>query len=97
MPSLGRTAVLMTCYALSALVVVCASPSAAEPTTIALLRPHPISPITPLAHIRRCLSHERTACRKTRQDCIRMLREAGRTHECLASYRECIEDCHRGD
>jgi hypothetical protein len=38
MPSLGRTAVLMTCYALSALVVVCASPSAAEPTTIALLR-----------------------------------------------------------
>jgi hypothetical protein len=43
MPSLGRTAV----HALSALVVVCASPSAAEPTTIALLRPHPISPITP--------------------------------------------------
>jgi hypothetical protein len=97
MPSLGRTAVHMTFCALSALALVCASPSAAEPTTIALLSSHPISPITPLTYIRRCPSHERTACRKTRQDCIRMLREAGRTHECLASYRECIEDCHRGD
>jgi hypothetical protein len=97
MPSLGRTAVHMTFYALSALALFCASPSAAEPTAIALLRPHAISPITPLTQIRRCPSHERTACRKTRQDCIRMLREAGRTHECLSSYRECIEDCHRGD
>jgi hypothetical protein len=97
MPLLSRTAVHTTFYALCLLAIFCANPSAAEPTTIALLRPHPISPITPLIQIRQCPSHERAACRKTRQDCIRMLGEAGRTHECLASYRECIEDCHRGD
>jgi hypothetical protein len=99
MPLLIRPAfrIHTTFYALSVLAIFCASPSAAEPTTIALLRPHPISPITPLTQIRRCTSQERAFCRKTRQDCIRILREAGKTRECLASYAECIEDCHRGD
>jgi hypothetical protein len=86
-----------TFYALSVLFIFAINPSAAEPTTIALLRPHPISRIAPLARVRRCTSQERAACRRTRQDCIRILREAGRTYECLASYAECIEDCHRGD
>ena len=99
MPLLGRTPVRThtALYALSILALLCANPCAAEPTTLAMLRPHLISPNTPLTQIRRCPSRERAACRKTRQDCIRMLREAGRAHECSASYRECIEDCHRGD
>jgi hypothetical protein len=99
MPLLGRTAVRTHTglYALSALALFCANPCAAEPTTLAMLRPHLIAPITPLTQIRRCSSRERAACHKTRQDCFRMLRQAGRAHECSASYRECIEDCRRGD
>jgi hypothetical protein len=87
-----------TFYALSVLAIFCVDPCAAEPTTLALLlRPHPIPPDTPLTQIRQCPSRESAACRKTRLDCVRILKGAGRAHECLASYRECIEDCHRGD
>jgi hypothetical protein len=99
MPLLSRTAVrtYATFCALFLLAIFCANPSAAEPTTVALLRPQPIPPVTPLTQIRNCTSRERAACRKNRQDCIRIVREAGRAHECRASYRECIEDCNRGD
>lgn len=100
MPLLSRSAVrtYATFYALPVLAIFCVNPCAAEPTTLALmLSPHPISPVTPLMQIRHCPSRESAACRKTRQDCLRILKGAGRAHECLASYRECIEDCHRGD
>jgi len=100
MQLLGRAACptrTASVYAVSFLALFCANPSAAEPTNLAMLRPHLISPITPLTQVRRCSPRERAACQKTRQDCMRMLREAGRAHECSASYRECIEDCHRGD
>jgi hypothetical protein len=99
MPLLNRPVfrIHTTFYVFSVLAIFCANPSAAEPTTIALLRPHPISPITPLTQIRRCTSQERAACGRNRQDCNRILREAGRTRECSAAYAECIADCHRGD
>ena len=99
MPLLSRPAfrIHTTFYALSVLAIFCANPSAAEPTTIALLRPHPMYAITPLTQIRRCTSQERAACRRNRQHCNRILREAGRTHECSAAFAECMADCHRGD
>src|SRR5262245_39345065 len=99
MPLLSRRAfrIPTTLYALSVLAILCANMSAAEPTTIALLRPHPISPMTPLTQVRRCSSREQAACRRNRQDCLRILTEAGRRRECLAAYAECMQDCRRGD
>jgi hypothetical protein len=100
MPSLSRPAIRTHTifYVLPLLAIFCANPSAAEPLTFALLRPHSIFPIVaPFTQIRQCSSQERTSCRRTRDGCIRILRESGRTHECLAAYRECIEDCRRGD
>jgi hypothetical protein len=99
MPLLSRPAfrIHTTFCALSVLAIFCANPAAAESTTTAMLRPHPIPPITPLTQIRRCTSQELAACRRNRQDCNRILREAGRTQECSAAYAECIADCHRGD
>ena len=99
MPLLSRTAVRThtALYALSVLALFCANPCAAEPTTIAMFRPYLISPITPLTQIRYCPPRERAACRRNRQHCNRILREAGRTHECSAAFAECIADCHRGD
>ena len=46
MPLLGRTPV-RTHTALSILALLCANPCAAEPTTLAMLRPHLISPSLP--------------------------------------------------
>jgi len=99
MPLLSRPAfrIPANLYALSVLAIFCANTSAAEPTAIALLRPHPISPMTPLTQVRRCSSKESAACRRNRQDCIRILREAGRSRECSAAYAECMQDCRRGD
>jgi hypothetical protein len=81
-----------TFYALSVLFIFAINPSAAEPTTIALLRPHPISRITPLTQIRYCPPHERAACRRNLRDCKRI-----NAPGCLQGYRECIEECHAGD
>jgi hypothetical protein len=96
MPLLSRTAVHATFYALSVLAIFCANPSAAEPTTIGMLGPHLTSPITPLTQIRQCPSHERAACRRQREACIR-IRGPGGPQACEEAYRECIEDCHAGD
>ena len=94
MPLLSRPAVRThtTFYALSVLALFCANPCAAEPTTIAMLRPHLIFPITPLTQIRYCPPHERAACRRNLRDCKRI-----NAPGCLQGYRECIEECHAGD
>ena len=94
MSLLSRPAVRkhMTFCVLSVLAIFCANPSAAEPATIAMLRPHPTSPSTPLTQIRHCPSHEWVACRHRLADCKRM-----KAPGCLRLYRECIEECHAGD
>jgi hypothetical protein len=98
MPLLSRPAVRthMTFCVLSVLAIFYANPSAAQPITLTMLRPHLISPITPLTQVRQCPSHERAACRRQREACIR-IRGPGGPHACLEAYRECIEDCHAGD
>jgi hypothetical protein len=67
---------------------ICANASAAEPTTLALLRPQPISPITPLTQVR-CPSNEQAECRRARQECRRI-----NAPGCDENYDECIEVCH---
>ena len=66
--------------------------AAADPITIAMLRPLLISPTTPLTQIRYCPPHERAACRRGLRDCKRINGPA-----CLQGYHECIEECHAGD
>ena len=95
MPLLSRTAVHATFYALSVLAIFCANPSAAEPITLALLRPQSISPVTPLIQAR-CPSHEVAACRRNLHGCLSIF-DAWNTREvrkCHAAYHECIEECH---
>src|SRR5262249_4246111 len=92
MPLLSRTAVHTTLYALTVLAIFCANPSAAEPTTIALLLHQPISPVTSLMQVRRCPSHERAACQRNLRECKRI-----NAPGCQKGYRECIEECHAGD
>ena len=81
-----------TFCALSVLAIFCANPCAAEPTTLALLRPHPISPVTPFTQVRHCPSRERAACGRKLRDCKRI-----NAPGCSQGYRECIEECHAGD
>jgi hypothetical protein len=83
---------LLSRYALAVLAILCANPAAAEPTTLALLRPHPTFPSSPLTQIRQCSDHERAACRHNLAECKRM-----KAPGCLKLYRECIEECHAGD
>ena len=94
MRSLSRTPVRMyaTLYALSVLAISCANPATAEPTTLALLRPNPTFPSTPLTQIRHCSDHEWAHCRYRLHDCKRM-----KAPGCLKLYRECIEECHADD
>ena len=70
------------------LAIFCASPSAAEGTTLALLRPQLISPVTPLTQVR-CPSHEQAACRRAWRECHRI-----NAPGCDENLDECIEECH---
>jgi hypothetical protein len=94
MPLLSRPAVRthMSFCALSVLAIFCANPSAAEPITLTMLRPHQISPITPLTQVRCCPQNESAACRRNLQECQRI-----NAPGCLEGYVECIEECHAGD
>ena len=94
MPLLSRPALLRhtSLYALPVVALFYANACAAEPTTIAMLRPLLIFPTTPLTQIRYCPPHERAACRRTLRDCKRINGPA-----CLQGYHECIEECHAGD
>jgi hypothetical protein len=67
---------------------ICANASAAEGTTLAMLRPQPISPFTPLTQVR-CPSHEWAACRRAYREC-RHINAPG----CDQNMDECIEECN---
>jgi hypothetical protein len=67
---------------------ICANASAADPITIALLRPQLISPVTPLIQAR-CPSHEVAYCRRGLRDCLHI---NGRG--CHEAFQHCIEECH---
>jgi hypothetical protein len=96
MPLLSRTAVwiYVTFYAL-AVFIFCVNPCAAEPTTLALLRPQPISPLNPPTQIN-CPSglthteHVHT-CRGQHTYCIRFLKRS--ESHCQHQYDHCLSEC----
>jgi hypothetical protein len=87
MPLLSRPTVrtYVAFCALSLLAIFCANPSAAEPTTIALLRPQPI-----LTQIKDCSA----ACRHERQTCVKQMNYiASREAFCDRKYNRCMNAC----
>jgi hypothetical protein len=97
MPLLSRTAVRTrtTLYALSVLAIFCSNPSAAEPTTLALLRPQPISPLNPPTQIN-CpsgVTHTEhvASCRGQKTYCIRFLKKS--ESHCEHQYDRCMSEC----
>jgi hypothetical protein len=95
MPLLSRTAVHTACYALSVLAIFCSNASAAEPITLALLRPQLIAPVTPLTKVRNyCPPSEQAYCRRALRDCLHINLPSDHCHN---AYHECMEHCHVGD
>jgi hypothetical protein len=95
MPLPSRTAVRIyaTLYALSMLAIFCANASAAEPTTLALLRPQPISPLTPPTQIN-CGDVEHQ-CQHQRQLCMEeMTYIRSRAEFCGRRYSNCMSHHH---